>query len=124
MGITILAFGNSVGDLSLNISLAKSGYGEMALSGCISGPLFNILVGLGCSLIKLNVVYGNIKFDFYNKSNFISLFSGIFLFFNLIVLLIQTHYSGYIIKKYISYTGFALYAIYFAATTAIAFLIK
>ena len=52
LGMTLLAFGNSAPDLGVNISLAKSGYSEMAISGSIAGPLFNLLIGFGSSLIK------------------------------------------------------------------------
>ena len=62
--MTLLAFGNSAPgkiilnniDLSVNISLAKAGYGEMAIAGSIAGPLFNVLIGLGISLIKKNLL--------------------------------------------------------------------
>jgi Ca2+/Na+ antiporter len=36
--------------------LAKKGYGEMAIAGSIAGPLFNVLVGLGISLIRKNII--------------------------------------------------------------------
>jgi sodium/potassium/calcium exchanger 6 len=50
--MTLLSFGNSSPDLALNCALAKAGYGEMGLAGSIAGPLFNLLMGLGMSLIK------------------------------------------------------------------------
>ena len=55
LGMTVLTFGNSVTDLALNISLVKGGYGEMALAGSLAGPVFNLLVGLGSSLLKINI---------------------------------------------------------------------
>jgi len=42
-------------DLSLDVALAKSGYGEMGIAGCIAGPLFNLIVGLGISLLISNI---------------------------------------------------------------------
>jgi len=39
----------------LDIALAKTGYGEMGIAGCIGGPLFNLLLGAGISLIRSNI---------------------------------------------------------------------
>ncbi|XRB13005.1 sodium/potassium/calcium exchanger [Pseudoscourfieldia marina] len=47
MGLTVLAWGNSVGDLSANIAMAKRGLGNMAMTACFAGPIFNMMVGLG-----------------------------------------------------------------------------
>ena len=34
LGLTVLAWGNSIGDLFSNIAVAKKGLGEMAIAGC------------------------------------------------------------------------------------------
>ena len=47
----MLAWGNSIGDLSSNVAVAVKGYGEMAITGCYAGPVFEILVGLGISFM-------------------------------------------------------------------------
>jgi sodium/potassium/calcium exchanger 6 len=51
LGLTIMAWGNSLGDLFTNTAVAKQGLGEMALAGCYAGPVFNILMGFGISLV-------------------------------------------------------------------------
>lgn len=47
LGLTFLAWGNSIGDLIADISMARQGYPRMGISACFGGPLFNMLIGLG-----------------------------------------------------------------------------
>lgn len=51
LGLTLLAWGNSAGDLITNIAVARAGLSDMAVAGCFAGPTFNLLVGLGCSFL-------------------------------------------------------------------------
>lgn len=55
MGATVLAWGNSVGDLISDIVVTKKGNPRMALGATYGGPLFNLLVGLGCALTIKNI---------------------------------------------------------------------
>ncbi|KAM4827355.1 mitochondrial sodium/calcium exchanger protein isoform 1-T2 [Thomomys bottae] len=52
LGLTLLAWGNSIGDVFSDFTLARQGYPRMAFSACFGGIIFNILVGvgLGCLL--------------------------------------------------------------------------
>lgn len=55
LGLTILAWGNSVADMAANSSVAKKGYAKMAITGCIAGPLFNLNIGIGLATLKNNL---------------------------------------------------------------------
>ena len=55
LGLTVLAWGNSIGDLIANVSISRKGFAEMALTGCVATPLFNLLWGLGLSTFMLNI---------------------------------------------------------------------
>ena len=47
LALTVIAWGNCLGDMTADVAMTKRGYGEMAVTGTIAGPIFNILAGLG-----------------------------------------------------------------------------
>ena len=49
-GLTILAWGNSLGDVGADVAMTKKGFGEMAITGTQAGAVFNVLMGLGLGL--------------------------------------------------------------------------
>lgn len=124
LGMTILTYGNSVPDLMLNLSLVKLGYGEMALSGSIAGPLFNLLMGLGLPLLKLNLKKGGIDIVFFDKSNIIGVICLGFLFVNLIALGIQAKISDYHLNIKLAVIRFVFYILFFVLICIMIFVVK
>lgn len=43
LGLSVLAVGNSIGDLISNVALARQGYQRMAFAACFGGPMLSIL---------------------------------------------------------------------------------
>ena len=59
MGLSVLAWGNSMADLSANLTMARKGLANLAITACFAGPVFNILIGLGAGFGVLRSVSGN-----------------------------------------------------------------
>ena len=47
LGLTVLAWGNSIGDMIADTSMAKRVAPRVGYSACFGGPLFNLLIGIG-----------------------------------------------------------------------------
>ena len=114
LGMTILAYGNSLPDLILNLSFVKIGYGEMALAGSIAGPLFNILIGFGLPLLKMNIQKGTIDIEFFNKHNLINILCLGFLLGNLLILGIHAKLCKYNLNIKVALIRFGFYFVFFA----------
>uniref|UniRef100_A0A6I8N3R0 Mitochondrial sodium/calcium exchanger protein n=1 Tax=Ornithorhynchus anatinus TaxID=9258 RepID=A0A6I8N3R0_ORNAN len=64
LGLTLLAWGNSIGDAFSDVTLARQGYPRMAFSACFGGIIFNMLVGvgLGC-VLEITRSHENVKLE-------------------------------------------------------------
>ncbi|XP_076346186.1 mitochondrial sodium/calcium exchanger protein-like isoform X2 [Tachypleus tridentatus] len=51
LGLTVLAWGNSLGDFISNMSVARQGFPRMGISACFGGPLLNLVLGFGLSYL-------------------------------------------------------------------------
>ncbi|CAJ1068834.1 mitochondrial sodium/calcium exchanger protein [Xyrichtys novacula] len=64
LGLTLLAWGNSIGDCFSDITIARQGYPRMAISACFGGIIFNMVfgVGLGC-LVQIYKTHSYVQFE-------------------------------------------------------------
>ena len=86
LGLTFLAWGNSVGDFVADTTLARQGYPRTGLSACYGGPLLNTLLGIGFAWTMKSITTGTVYFEL--KFSPLELVSAAFLTFNLVVTLI------------------------------------
>ena len=42
LGLTVIAWGNSIGDFSSNLAMAKRGLGNISMTASFAGPVFNV----------------------------------------------------------------------------------
>lgn len=110
LGLTVLAWGNSVGDLFTNTAVARQGLGEMAIAGCYGGPVFNILIGLGVSLVYASAQSYPEPFHF--KLDTSSILSLSFLLFSLLSTVLIVSWRGYKIDKLFGVYLVTLYIVY------------
>uniref|UniRef100_A0A0G4GIM6 Sodium/calcium exchanger membrane region domain-containing protein n=1 Tax=Chromera velia CCMP2878 TaxID=1169474 RepID=A0A0G4GIM6_9ALVE len=70
VGLTLLAWGNSIPDMVSNIALSRKGkLYEMALTACFAGPLFNVLIGFGCAMARASFATGKMDFPVFHRGN-------------------------------------------------------
>jgi sodium/potassium/calcium exchanger 6 len=117
MGLTILAWGNSIGDYFANVAVAKQGFSEMAVTGCIGGPIFNMFIGLGLSFFYICIKEYPAPFEIQFDAT--SIISIAFLFVTLVGTLVIVPYRGYVLDKEFGYMLLAFYGVY----TAVQFLL-
>mmetsp|Transcript_50394 Transcript_50394/g.56229 ORF Transcript_50394/g.56229 Transcript_50394/m.56229 type:complete len:123 (+) Transcript_50394:1940-2308(+) len=120
MGLTILAWGNSVGDLSANITMARKGLANMAMTACFAGPVFNILLGLGLGFRSLETKTGKEESVVSLSAPIVSGF--IFIAVNCITILVIGCFIGKgRIETYYGYVAVTLYAIYVITSITLEF---
>lgn len=120
MGLTILAWGNSVGDLSANMTMARKGLANMAITACFAGPVFNILLGLGFGFRGLQKQTGKDESEVSLSAPIITGF--VFILLNCTMILIVGLFIGKgRIESTYGYAAVSLYAIYLITSIALEF---
>ena len=111
IGLTILAWGNSMGDLSANMTMARKGLANMAMTACFAGPVFNILVGLGLGFSSLAAQTRNITTDVTLSPSVVTGF--VFIAINGIsLLIIGLGFGKGRIPKQFGYLALVVYSVY------------
>lgn len=114
LGLTVLAWGNSIADLLANVSISKEGYPTMAIAGCFAGPTFNVLVGLG-----LSFTFATWSGDAMDMGNAFQqplvVCTLVFLIVGLVSTLILVPYNGFHVTKGHGYYLMSLYVAFLAA---------
>ncbi|KAI0460880.1 hypothetical protein LJB42_001527 [Komagataella kurtzmanii] len=64
LGLTLMALGNSIGDIISNVTLAKIGLPHTGLSACFGSPLLYILLGIGSNGLFLMAKDGKSSIEF------------------------------------------------------------
>lgn len=110
LGLTVLAWGNSLGDFFTNTAVAKQGLGEMAIAGCYGGPVFNILVGLGSALFEGAIFsYPKTITVVLDKSSMLSI---VFLYISLLSTLVFMWHTKFQIDRSFGIYLISLYGVY------------
>jgi len=110
LGLTVLAWGNSLGDYFTNIGVAKGGHGEMALAGCYGGPVFNILGGMSVGLSIAS--YQTFPEPYPLKLDAACIMSIVFLYVSLISTIVIVTMNNYKVDRTFGIYLITLYAVY------------
>jgi len=107
LGLTILAWGNCIGDFVADITMAKQNAPRMGFSACYGAPLLNTLLGLGISfVVACSQIGENIPVPFTHLSQIMT----IFLLASLVTVFIYLPLKQFQANKWL---GMILFGIYF-----------
>ncbi|KAF4323439.1 hypothetical protein BBO99_00000018 [Phytophthora kernoviae] len=107
LGVSVLAWGNSIGDLVSNMAIARDGFPTMAFAGCFAGPMFNLLIGIGLSLTIAIISRGPLTME--NPSPLVYLGFG-YLLLSLLLNIGLASYDGFRYRPRLCYILLSLYA--------------
>jgi solute carrier family 24 (sodium/potassium/calcium exchanger), member 6 len=62
LGVTVLAWANSFGDLVADSTMARDGFPAMGVAACFASPLFTMVAGLGVCFMITAAVRGDVAF--------------------------------------------------------------
>ena len=109
LGLTVLAWGNSIGDLSTNMAMAKKGLSNMAITACFAGPVFNMLVGIGAGFGLLLSEEGVESYPVSLQSGIIAGFG--FLIVNCAAIIAFGVFNKHMVPKKYGFVSLAMYGL-------------
>ncbi|KAF6159988.1 hypothetical protein GIB67_033072 [Kingdonia uniflora] len=118
LGLTVLAWGNSVGDLVADVAVAKAGQPAMAMAGCFAGPMFNMLVGLGTALVMQTVDVYPMAYELQFHLSIVVAF--VFLLFSLMGSLFVVTWYRFRVPRFWGFCLVGLYIIFTVVSLVIA----
>ncbi|XWS57568.1 hypothetical protein CRYUN_Cryun09bG0184900 [Craigia yunnanensis] len=118
LGLTVLAWGNSVGDLVADVAVAKAGHPAMAMAGCFAGPMFNMLVGLGMALVMQTANVYPKAYQLHFHIGIIIAF--VFLFLSLMGSLLVITWSRFWVPRFWGFCLVGLYVLFTLVSLIIA----
>jgi len=116
LGLTVLALGNSVGDLIADLAVARTGQARMAVATCFGSPLLNDILGLGIALTL--TCAQDYPRPFRSHINRSLIIAWAFLGASLLSSLAVFHYYNYKPPRKFAYFLFVLYTGFVAVSIA------
>ncbi|KAI3448618.1 hypothetical protein Pfo_005283 [Paulownia fortunei] len=118
LGLTVLAWGNSVGDLVADVAVAKAGQPAMAMAGCFAGPMFNMLFGLGTALVMQTANVFPEAYELHFHTSIVVAF--VFLLLSLMGSLLVVTWYRFRVPRFWGFCLVGLYIIFIAVSLVIA----
>ncbi|XP_073839389.1 mitochondrial sodium/calcium exchanger protein-like isoform X2 [Musca autumnalis] len=117
LGCTLLAWGNSIGDLVANVALARQGYQKMGFAACFGGPMFNTLIGIGLGMTYKAGISDELRT---NKKNVAEGTMGVnitvFLITGLVLLIFGASTANFILRRSLGIFMILIYLIFLIFT--------
>jgi len=112
MGLTVLAWGNSIGDMVSNVVVSRKGFPQMALSACYASPLCTMLLGLGIALTIRIVKLRAFSFSLEDQLSNTVFWGFLFLIGSLGMMMILIPATGFQFKRFVGFLLIGIYGVF------------
>merc|ERR1712154_620642 len=108
LGLTVLAWGNSIGDLVADVGVSKKGYPKMGIAAAIGGPTLNILIGVGLGTSIVCIKEGTA--DLPISENIFYGCLGVMI--GIVIYMVTVAFSSWRLNKYFGYFLYFYYVMF------------